>query len=105
MALRAKRSLAVATASVLLAGGAALTTATEASAAPAHAPSTVGNSQHHRVWHPGHWTKQWHPGHWRNVWHHGYWDHHHHWHHGWWSHQWIPGHWTRMWHPGHWTYS
>ncbi|MDI5967589.1 hypothetical protein POF50_034725 [Streptomyces sp. SL13] len=103
MAVRAKRFLAIATAGMFLAGGAALTTATDASAAPAHAPSSISQSGHHRVWHPGHWTRQWHAGSWRNQWHNGYWDNHHRWHRGSMSRRWTPGHWSKQWHRGYWS--
>jgi len=89
---RLMRGLALGAASTMLAGGAALTVAGTASAAPT-APSVPSpdhprpghHNNHHCFWQQGHWTK---------VWHHGFWDKWGNWHHGYWVKFWVPGHWV-----------
>jgi hypothetical protein len=90
---RLMRGLALGAASTMLAGGAALTVANTASAAPAPRPPAP-NGQHQGNNDNDHHHCSWQNGHWSYVWHHGFWDRWGHWHHGFWVKVWFPGHWV-----------
>ncbi|MFE7931398.1 hypothetical protein ACFU6S_22235 [Streptomyces sp. NPDC057456] len=104
--LRARRLVAGAAATGLLAGGAVLGMSGAATAAPAPASApTVVTTDHdgNCHWVKGHWEKKWVKGHWEKkrvnhrTWHHGHWEDH-------FTYKWVyvPGHWDHQWVKGHW---
>ncbi|MFE5620056.1 hypothetical protein [Streptomyces sp. NPDC056524] len=109
--MRARRLVAGAAATGLLAGGAALGMSGTATAAPAPTSvATVVTGDHHDrhercEWKKGHWEKKvthhktWHKGHHdkHGKWHKGYWEHERHF-------KWVyvPAHWDHYWVKGHW---